>query len=123
MQAQAISLRVASGSGADGLWSSPLSASLTGGAVRHLAIPYREAWPAEGEAHLHGPRVHRALQQSLGCEATPPLTPCTQHFKNLGGVVMPRATPCSLIKSSNPGRCLVGMVQCHRLLHTHNNHI
>lgn len=66
MKSQAISLRVAPDSGADGLWSSPLSARLTGGAVRHLAIPWRAALSSEGEAHLHGPRVHRALQQPLG---------------------------------------------------------
>ena len=66
MKTQSISLRLAPGSGTDGLWSSPIPASLTGGAAQHLAIPYRESSPPEDSSHLHGPRVHRVTQQTLG---------------------------------------------------------
>ena len=55
MEVQAISLRAADGDGADGLWSSPLSAQLADGAVRHVAIPLRQVTPD-----------HRTLSQPIG---------------------------------------------------------
>ncbi len=55
MDLQAISLRAAEGDGADGLWSSPLSAQMADGAVRHAAIPLRPVAPD-----------HRTLSQPIG---------------------------------------------------------
>ena len=55
MELQAISLRAAEGDGADGLWSSALSAQLADGAVRQVAIPLRAVTPD-----------HRTLSQPIG---------------------------------------------------------
>jgi len=82
MDAQAISLRAAPGSDDDGLWSGPISAGLCGGAVQHLAIPYRVAAPPDNDP-VHGTRVPRKLQQSLGCEDDTPY----QHFHHTRDVV------------------------------------
>ena len=60
MEVQAISLRVADGDGPDGLWSSPLSAQLADGAVRHVAVPLRQV-----------AMDHRTLSQPTGCGNAP----------------------------------------------------
>ena len=55
IEGHAISLRVAEGDGADGLWSAPVAAQLADGVVRHVAIPLRHVVPD-----------HRTLSQPIG---------------------------------------------------------